>query len=162
MSEIHAEVGQRCSIAEFTCKNEVQLLDLSSSPYNIELQIWYELLTQPIHSEIKYKYRITQFISEVLSSVNANGIYFKSTQSSGFNVVCFNPAHFELNKYSERLYITTEIKYEYMADPEDDIVKYTKRDDYQQINGCNTHDEDTTENQVDYMKEWIEYRRNNQ
>lgn len=161
LSEIHAQVGQRCSIAEFICKDDIELLDISAEPDNAELIIWYEVLTQPIYPEIKYRYHITQFISEVLSKLHPTGIFYKSTQATGSNIVCYRPDCFALVEYSERIYVTTSIKYEFTQDPEDAIVKYSKREDYLQISSCNTDDENATDNNMDYMLQWIKYRKSN-
>ena len=65
-------------------------------------------------------------------------------------------------KYSERLYLTTAVKYQYRADPTDDIVKYTSRNDCQLISSCNIFDEDMADTEIEHMVEWIEHRKSEQ
>ena len=158
LAEVHLQVGQLCSIAEFECVDDIELIDLSDFGNDLELKIWYEVITQPIHDEIKYKYLITQFMSEVFMQFNNIGLYFKSVQSSGDNIVCFQPNKFNLIKYSEKLYKTESINYKYYQF-EDSVREFSKRNDTHLINPYNSDIDDSNEHQINYMEEWIEYEK---
>ncbi|CCL19703.1 TPA: RES family NAD+ phosphorylase [Clostridioides difficile] len=154
-AEVHLQVGQECSIAKFKCINDIELINLSDFGNDLELKAWYEILTQPVHDEIKYKYFITQFIAEVLMKLNSNGLYFKSVQSTGNNIVCFKPHNFELITYSEKLFMAQKLRYEYIQ-VEDAIRKFAKRDDTHLINDLNTDLVEENEKQIEFLNEWIE------
>lgn len=154
-AEVHLKVGQECSVAKFKCVNDIELINLSDFGDDLELKIWYEIITQPVHDEIKYKYLITQFIAEVLMKLNINGLYFKSVQSTGDNIVCFKPDNFELIMYSEKLYMAKKIKYDYIQ-VEDTIRKFSQRDDSHLISDLNTDFVEENEKQIEHLSEWIE------
>lgn len=158
-AEVHLQVGQECSIGKFKCIEDIELIDLNDSSNDIELKILYSIVTQPVHDEIAYKYLTTQFIADVLMKLNSNGLYFKSVQSNGDNIVCFKPDKFELVKYSEKLYRAKKIDYEYEM-IEDTIREYAKRDDEHLINNLNTEVDEENEKQVEYLREWIENEKN--
>ena len=155
LAEVHLQVGQECSIGKFKCVEDIELINLSDFGEDLELKIWYDIITQPVHDEIKYKYFITQFIAEVLMRINSNGLYFKSVQSNGDNIVCFEPSKFELVKYSEKLYMAQKIKYDYIQ-MEDTVRKFAKRDDVHLINDLNTDLAEENEKQINYLLKWIE------
>lgn len=154
-AEVHLQVGQECSVGKFKCVNDIELINLSDFGDDLELKIWYDIITQPVHDEIKYKYFITQFIADVLMKLNSNGLYFKSVQSTGHNIVCFKPDNFELVSYSEKLYMAKKIKYDYMQ-VEDTVREFAKRDDSYLINDLNTDFVEENEKQVEYLSNWIE------
>lgn len=160
LAEVHLQVGQECSVGEFECINDIELINLSDFGDDLELKIWYEIITQPVHSEIKYKYFITQFISEVLMKFNSYGLYFKSVQSNGNNIVCFKPENFKLVKYSEKLYKAEKINYNY-TEVEDDVRKFAKRNDTHLINDLNTDLVEMNEKQIEYLIGWIENEESN-
>lgn len=112
-AEIHLEVCQICSLAVFRCVKEGDYLRLLPDPnWQDEYELMmYRILTQPIHSEIQYKYRLTQLFSDIIKELGYRGIYFKSTQAGGFNVVCFYPEDFEYVPYSERMVTARQIRY---------------------------------------------------
>lgn len=159
LAEVHLQVGQDCSIGKFKCVEDVELINLSDFGEDLELRIWYDIITQPVHDEIKYKYFITQFVAEVLMRINSNGLYFKSVQSNGDNIVCFEPSKFELVKYSEKLYMAQKIKYDYIQ-IEDTVREFAKRDDAYLINDLNTDLAEENEKQINYLLEWIEEEKN--
>lgn len=111
--EVHSQVGQKISVAKFKLVMDTDFLDLSNDYDDIELQVWKSIMTQPIHDEIKRTYLITQFLADVLKAININGFYFKSSQTDGYNVVCFIPSLFSLVPYSEEIYTIEEISYKY-------------------------------------------------
>ncbi|KHL93249.1 hypothetical protein QW71_24230 [Paenibacillus sp. IHB B 3415] len=150
------QVGQVCSIGEFECLEDIELINLSDFGEDLELKIWYEEITQPVHNEIRHKYFITQFISDVLMKFNKTGLYFKSVQSAGDNIVCYSPEKFRLIQYSEKLYKANKIKYEY-DQIEDTIREYVKRTDHRRsISDLNTNDTEENERQVEYLLNWID------
>ncbi len=155
LAEVHLQVGQECSVAKFKCVKDIDLINLSDFDGDLELKIWYEILTQPVHEQIKYRYYITQFLAEVLMRINSNGLYFKSVQSTGHNIVCFKPDNFELISYSEKLYKAESIKYDYIQ-IEDTIRKFAQRNDSHLINDLNTDYVEENEKRIDYLLQWIE------
>ncbi|RGI45537.1 hypothetical protein DXB52_12615 [Ruminococcus sp. OM04-4AA] len=52
-------------------------------------EILYDILTRPVHSDIKDYYLVTQFFSDIFKMLGYDGIVFFSTQGSGKNVVSF-------------------------------------------------------------------------
>ena len=48
LAEVHLQIGQACSIAEFTCLNKIELIDLTNFEDDIEMQVWLKILTQPM------------------------------------------------------------------------------------------------------------------
>ena len=111
--EVHSQVGQKVSVAKFKLIRDTDFLDLSKDYDDVELQVWKSIMTQPIHNEIKRTYLITQFLADVLKAINVNGFYFKSSQTNGYNIVCFEPNLFSLVAYSEEIYAIEEISYKY-------------------------------------------------
>lgn len=159
LAEIHLQVGQFCSIAEFECLEDIELINLSDFGDDLELKIWYEEITQPVHEEIRYKYLITQFMSEVFMQFNNVGLYFQSVQSNGDNIVCFQPNKFKLLQYSEKLYKAEKITYKY-SQVKDTIREFSERDDTHLINSCNTEFEEDNERKIEYMINWVEKEKN--
>lgn len=156
ISEIHLEVGQICSISTFECVSGGKYLHLAPKADSIgtDEDYLYQLLTQPVYTEVKYKYLITQFLSEILRTANYSGIVFKSTQSNGKNVVCFNPADYAYVEYSERMYRATKIKYSFEHVPED----YTKYQDYRSyLSDYNEKAEEQRKEQFEHIGRRIDY-----
>lgn len=154
-AEVHLQVGQECSIGKFKCVKDVELINLSEFGDDLELKAWYDIITQPVHDEIKHKYFITQFIAEVLINLNSEGLYFKSVQSTGNNIVCFNPDNFKLIEYSEKLYRANKIKYQFNQ-VEDTVRQFAKREDSYLINSFNEKIAEENEKQIEYLLKWIE------
>jgi len=113
ISEIHLQVGQKCTIAEFECTNDISLIDFTKIKDNTEMQCWLNLLTEPIHPDILYKYNITRFLANVLRNINEFGLYIRSTQTEGNNIICYKQGYFEPIKYSSRIYMAKKITYDY-------------------------------------------------
>ena len=90
--------------------------------------------------------------------LNSHGLYFKSVQVSGNNIVCFDLDNFKLIEYSERLYKAKEIKYEYDV-AEDTIRKFAERNDEYLINSYNSDIDKENEEQVEYLLKWIKKER---
>lgn len=113
VAETHLEVTQSCSIAKFECVSPGRYLRLVLDPcyYDEYVMMLYSILTQPIHAEIKFKYRLTQFFSDIIKKLGYSGIYFQSTQAEGKNVVCFYPENFRYIQYSEEMFTVEKIKY---------------------------------------------------
>lgn len=160
MAEVHLQVGQLCSVGTFKCKSEIEIIDLTAIQNDIEMEIWLDILTQPVHGNIYNRYNITKFLAEVLRRINGNGIMFNSVQSKGRNIVCYKPYLFELVPYSERLYKAKSITYESEM-VEDSVDKYAKQADYH-LSTYNENDERRREKVVEHMETWIEHRREGQ
>lgn len=157
MAEIHSQVGQLCSIGIFKCKNEIEIIDLTTIRDNIEMEVWLGILTQPVYGDIHNIYNITKFLADVLKKINENGIMFKSVQSSGINIVCYKPDSFELVRFSEKLYSVKKIGYTY--EPfKDSIEQYANRNKTN-LSTYNEAIENKHEEENEYMEEWIEFRR---
>lgn len=115
IAEIHLQVGQECSIAQFQAKKDIKLLNLVEHSADIEMKIWYEIMTQPIYEGIQHHYLITQFLADVLSHFTKNGIWFYSSQTKnrkkgeGRCIVSMRPSQFELVPCSERLFKATSM-----------------------------------------------------
>ena len=125
------------------------------------IDFWRNFLLQPVYSDTKYKYLLTQFITDAILKTKAAGIYFKSIQSKGNNVVCFCDDSFELVKFSERLYKTEKIEYE-IKEVQDSVREWYSSPDYQSINSLNLDEEDKHEKEIEFLIEWIENERKEQ
>lgn len=125
LAEIHLPVGQTCTIAQFHSNQDLKLMNLVKKPKDLEMKIWYEIMTQPVYDEIRYKYLITQFLADVFRKRFATGLYFKSAQSTGVNIVCFQPEMFSLCPYTERIYKASSLKYQFheVEDAADFLIK---------------------------------------
>lgn len=157
LAEIHLQVGQKCSVSEFECLNDIELVDLTKFSDDIEMQAWIKILTQPIHSEISYKYNITRFLADVLKNINDTGIYFNSVQSVGKNIACFRTNVFKPIKYSSKIYTASKITYETekVIDSIDEYVKKGTRE----INTYNEYKEKEMEERLEYFENWVQYRK---
>ncbi|WP_312832505.1 RES family NAD+ phosphorylase [Sedimentibacter saalensis] len=151
IAEIHLEVNQICSVGEFKCIRSGKYLHVPSSQ---DITSLYKTLTQPIYSEIKHKYLITQFLSDIFKKMEFRGIIFNSTQSSGINIVCYYPSDFEFVEYSEKMYTATRISYSIKEVPE----SYKQYTDYRRLlsPGNISHDEDN-EQRFDHIDERIRH-----
>lgn len=137
IAEIHLEVNQICSVGRFKCIRRGKYLHVPSSQ---DITGLYKILTQPIYSEIKHKYLITQFLSDIFKKMGFRGIIFDSTQSSGTNIVCYYPSDYEFVEYSEKMYTATKIIYR-IKEVHESYKQYT---DYRRLLGPGniSHDED--------------------
>jgi hypothetical protein len=100
----------------------VDLRELTQDDFIKEINY---LFIQPIHNEIKQKYLITQFISEILREMGFHGIIYKNTQGKGDNVVSFYSEEFEFVLYTDKMYKALEISYQ-IAIEEQSYKKYFK------------------------------------
>lgn len=155
LAEVHLQIGQNCSIGEFKCKEQIEVIDLTQFSNDLEMRTWLKILTQPVHNGTKYLYNITRFLADVFKSINNNGIYFESVQSDGHNIVCFNPSLFQLVEYSEKIYAATKIKYNFKQ-VEDSIREYSKNRRNEYINSYNEYEQEKNEKKFEYLNDWIE------
>lgn len=160
LAEVHLQIGQNCSIGEFRCKKQMEVIDLTEFSNDIEMAIWLKMLTQPVHNKIRYIYNITRFLADVFKSINSNGIYFESVQAEGHNIVCFDPSLFQLVEYSEKIYTATKIKYNYQQ-VEDSIREYSKNGKSNYISSYNEYEDEKKEKKFHYLNGWIENERKN-
>lgn len=156
LAEVHLQIGQNCSIGEFKCKKQIEVIDLTKFSNDTEMAVWLKILTQPVYDGTKYIYNITCFLADVFKSINSNGIYFESVQAEGHNIVCFDPSLFQLIEYSEKIYNATKIKYVYQQ-VEDSIREYSKNRKY--ISSFNEHEDEKHEKKFEYLNNWIENER---
>ncbi len=159
LAEIHLQIGQNCSIGEFKCGEQIEVIDLTKFNDDVEIKTWLEILTQPVHDGTKHIYNITRFLADVFKSINNNGIYFESVQAEGHNIVCFEPSLFQLVEYSEKIYTATKIKYVYQQ-VEDSIREYSKKGNSKYINSYNKYEDEKNEKKFEYLNNWIENERN--
>ena len=159
LAEVHLQVGQECSIGTFECMKDIDMINISNYGNDLELKIWFDIITKPvIKTQNDHAYHITQSLASVLSKISPNGIFYKSVQSLGQNIVCFNQENFKLIPYSEGLYVATKIKYDFTK-VKDTVEEFTNRDDDYLINSFNSDDEDKNEKQINYLCEWIRQRK---
>ena len=156
LAEVHLQIGQNCSIGEFKCKKQIEVIDLTCFKNDREIETWLKIMTQPIHNEIKHIYNITRFLAEIFKSINGKGIYFESVQAKGHNIVCFDPTLFYLVEYSEKIYVAKKIKYDYQQ-VEDSILEYSRSDKSKYINSYNEHEDEKNEKIFKYLSDWIEH-----
>lgn len=159
LAEIHLQVGQKCSVSEFVCLNNIELLDLTKFDDDIEMQSWLKILTQPIHRDIVYKYNITRLLADVFKKINNIGIYFKSIQSQGNNIVCFAPELFNPIEYSSKIYTASQINYSFEV-VKDSIDEYVEKD-IREINSYNERVERELENKLEYFEDWVRHKKDN-
>lgn len=157
MAEVHLQVGQLCSIGVFRCKKGINLIDLNAITNDFEMETWIDILTQPVYGNNQNRYNITNFLSEILQKINDNGLWYKSVQSKGNNIVCYKPDAFEVVSFSEKLYRTKQIRYEPVY-VEDSIDKYSKREEVH-LSAYNEKIEEQREETVNYMEDWISFRK---
>jgi len=149
VAEIKLEVHQYCSIGEFLCKTSFSCLDLTNCGESIFIEELKNILLQPIHKEIEYKYLITQFLAEIIKNIGFDGIVYESTQSDGLNVVCFYPNNFKFIPYSDKIIKATKITYE-INEIEDGYKTYRN---YSRIYNQNTDRDDENEKAIEYFLE---------
>lgn len=153
-AEIHLEVNQICSIAKFKCVKPGRYLRLIPDPnYQDEYELpLYEILTQPIHDEIRYMYHVTQLFSDIIKQLDYKGIYFKSTQTEGYNIICFYPEDFEYVNFSERMFTASKVQYTIEVVQEN----YKEYHDYRRVmSSYNSDEDDLREKQFDHISERI-------
>lgn len=160
LAEVHLQIGQNCSIGEFKCKEQIEVIDLTKFHNDPEMKTWLKFMTQPVHNGTKHIYNITRFLADIFKSINNNGIYFESVQAKGHNIVCFDPSLFQLVEYSEKIYTATKIKYDYQQ-VEDSIREYSKNGRSKYINSYNAYEDEKNEKKLDYLIDWIENERKN-
>lgn len=155
LAEVHLQIGQNCSVAEFKCKKQIELIDFTAFSDDLEMRTWLKILTQPVHHETEHLYNITRFLADVFKDINSNGIYFESVQAKGNNIVCFNPSLFQSVEYSEKIYTATKISYDY-CQAEDSIREYAKSKKKRNISSYNERESEKEEMKFKYMDNWIE------
>lgn len=160
LAEVHLQIGQNCSIGEFKCKEQMEVIDLTRFDNDVEIQTWLKILTQPVYNGTEHIYNITRFLADIFKSINSNGIYFESVQAEGHNIVCFDPSLFQLVEYSEKIYAATKIKYAYQQ-VEDSIQEYSKNGKSKYISSFNEYEDEKNEKKFEYLNDWIENKREN-
>lgn len=160
LAEVHLQIGQNCSIGEFKCKEQMEVIDLTRFDNNGEMETWLKILTQPVYNGTEHIYNITRFLAHIFKSINSNGIYFESVQAEGHNIVCFDPSLFQLVEYSEKIYAATKIKYAYQQ-VEDSIQEYSKNGKNKYIDSYNEYENEKNEKKFEYLNDWIENKREN-
>lgn len=160
LAEVHLQIGQNCSIGEFKCKEQMEVIDLTRFDNNGEMETWLKILTQPVYNGTEHIYNITRFLADIFKSINSNGIYFESVQAEGHNIVCFDPSLFQLVEYSEKIYAATKIKYAYQQ-VEDSIQEYSKNGKNKYIDSYNEYENEKNEKKFEYLNDWIENKREN-
>ncbi|MCQ4755782.1 RES family NAD+ phosphorylase [Enterocloster bolteae] len=160
LAEVHLQIGQNCSIGEFKCKEQMEVIDLTRFDNNGEMETWLKILTQPVYNGTEHIYNITRFLADIFKSINSNGIYFESVQAEGHNIVCFDPSLFQLVEYSEKIYAATKIKYAYQQ-VEDSIQEYSKNRKNKYIDSYNEYENEKNEKKFEYLNDWIENKREN-
>lgn len=154
IAEVHLQVGQICSIAQFECVERGRYIFVEKQDDNNEIADLYNILTKPVHSDIKEYYLVTQFFADVFKKIGYDGMIFFSTQATGKNIVSFNKDYFKFVKYSENMYRANKIFYEYEM-IEDEYKKYS---DYRKYLGQgNIYEEEKRESKYQYIQDKISY-----
>ena len=156
VAEVHLQVGQECSVGKFRCVKPFEAINLSPKIHTPEIDIWREILLQPVYKEKKYKYGMTQLLTDAFINTGASGIFFHSTQSKGKNIVCFKDGYFKLEKYSERLLKAEKIQYQYSY-VKDTVRQYANNPQRKYINSFNSDEDESREREVEYLQDWIEH-----
>jgi RES domain-containing protein len=147
-AEVKLEVGQIASVGKFRCIQEEKYVDLTvKDPDDFMIEIKNKLL-MPIHNEIKHKYIITQFISDIFKKLGYFGIIYDSTVTNGTNIVAFKPNHFKFIDYSDELY--TPKKIEYTIEKIDEDVYENMENE---LNTYNEYEEEEKQRLIDYIVE---------
>lgn len=107
MSEIRPWLGSTVSVAKFSNKNELRLIDFSKH-HNVTLPFFFaepddakkieavwkhidKAFSEPVtNSDQKSDYAPTQIIAELIKSLGYDGIAFKSSLSAGINLALFD------------------------------------------------------------------------
>lgn len=107
MSEIRPWLGSTVSVAKFSNKNELRLIDFSKH-HNVTLPFFFaepddakkieavwkhidKAFSEPVtNSDQKSDYAPTQIIAELIKSLGYDGIAFKSSLSEGINLALFD------------------------------------------------------------------------
>lgn len=154
IAEIHLQVGQICSIAQFECVKNGKYILIEKQDKSDEVSKLYSILTKPVHNDIKEYYLVTQFFADVFKKIGYDGIIFSSTQGDGKNIVSFKKDCFELVKFSEKMYRAKKISYEFET-IEDGYKKY---EDYRKNLGFdNISEDEKRKTKYQYIQEKIEY-----
>lgn len=158
IAELRSEVNQTCSVAKFICKEESKYIDLTADSDSEAFKILKKIMLEPIHSDIKHRYLITQFIAEVFREIGFDGIYFESTLSEGENIVCYYPSHFYYDKFSEKMYRTIKVDYQ-IEEIEDSYKNYGE---YRKgLSSYNASEEEEKEKIIDYIDDKIQFKYDN-
>lgn len=165
ISEIHLQVGQICSVAKFKCKKKGIYVLIEKNPLDKEQKDFYvfhddlslyDVLTKPVHSQIKEYYLVTQFFSDVFKTLGYDGLIFPSTQGTGKNIVSFSKRNFELIQYSEQMIQAKKISYEFDFVPDG----YKKYSDYDKIlNYGNVSEDEKREQKFEYIMSKIRFEK---
>lgn len=157
VSELKLEKNQICSIGKFECVKALEYLDLTINSEDDFFNTVKEIMLQPIHNEIRYKYLITQFISDIIKSIGFSGIIYESTQGTGENIVCFDSSAYKFVDYSDEMHKVTRIIYE-VSKVEEGYKEYHRYDEL--LNTCNLNEEDEQDKVFDYIQNKIDYEKN--
>lgn len=165
ISEIHLQVGQICSVAKFKCKKKGVYVLIEKDQLNEGQKNFYsgyndvslyDVLTKPVHSQIKEYYLVTQFFSDVFKTLGYDGLIFPSTQGTGKNIVSFSKKNFKFIKYSEQMVKAKKTSYEFEFVPDG----YKKYSDYDTLlNYSNVSEDEKREQKLDYIMNKIKFEK---
>ncbi|MBQ0054833.1 MAG: RES family NAD+ phosphorylase [Synergistaceae bacterium] len=147
IAEVHAQVGEICSIGTFCCKKDITLINLSDKAKSPKINLWCNVILQPIYPEKLHIYKLTQFVTDVFVQSGMRGFYFNSVQTdTGKNVVCFANDVFELEKYSEKLYYIKKVSYAI-----EEYKDWTEKIDVKLLNSYNSEEDEERDRKIDYL-----------
>ena len=156
VSELRLQKGQICSIGKFKCIKEGKYFNLSNttneSNFFNEVK---EIMLQPVHSENRYNYLITQFISDIIRISEFDGIIYESTQGDGISLVSFDVNAYEFIDYSDEIYKITKVEYE-TAKLRDGYEEYVNTEEL--LNSYNSEEEEKKEETFEYLSGKIDYK----
>ena len=140
IAELRLKIGSICSIAEFRQKKDLRLLNLDN---NKTLK---DFLITPVGDENRYHYKFTRFISDLIKSIDIDGIAYDSVQSNGKCFVIFDDQNFELVPYSEKMFLAKRVEYQF----EEVLPEYVGNKDF---------DEFLEEEELDYINNNPNYKK---
>ena len=154
IAELRSEVNQVSSVAKFICLKDLEMLDLTVDNENDFLYLFKKLMLEPVHSGIRHKYLVSQFLSDIIREMGFHGIVYSSTVSFGENLVCFHPENFKCVDFSEKMFIVKKVKYVIDEVPD----SYKKYKEYQNLlSSYNESEENRKDELFKYINDKIIY-----
>lgn len=123
VAEVRPHPGQIVSIGKFTTNCELIIADFNAIEIydyflNDKLLDAFSLLksidvsfSMPIPPDQRHNYSLTQFLSDLLRTLNFDGIAYRSSIGSGFNVTIFDPEKFQYVPGSEGVVKIEKLNY---------------------------------------------------
>ena len=124
IAEVKPSPSNVCSIAKIRIKNKLKMIDLRkctidtnflSLDYN-SYYFYYTVskrLSEPLESKEQNRYLITQYLADIIRSMNFDGIIYDSAMTFGVNYLIFDNRNATVIKNSEYMVKINKIKFLY-------------------------------------------------